>query len=209
MSARNVVRQFLEFFNEKETATLKGGGTVAYDPTAVKLTTGGALALDLSAGVVTLGVLSRPSQTRQIGTRAKVGTTSGVVVGAANNLGTIATVPASQTAATMVIPVDGLKVGDTITGFKINGCINSAGGAVTVDANLRKLTPAAAAGGTDASVGSITQVSVSAATLMAAAKTGLSEVVATGVTYYILVTITTAGSTTVEFEAAEITVTEV
>ncbi len=151
----------------------------------------------------------RTAQTYQIGRggQAKAGTTAGWVVNAGNNLGTIATVPQSQTSSTLVIGIPGLHVGDTITGFAVYSSINSAGGAVTLDANLRKLTIAAGATGTDASVGSITQVSVSAATASSASKTGLTEVVTAGVAYYLLLTATTAASTTIELSQAEVTVT--
>jgi len=138
---------------------------------------------------------------------AKAGTTSGWTVGATNNLGTIATVAASQTACTLVMRIDGLHVGDTITGFATFASINSAGGAVTLDANLRKITVAAGANGTDASVANATQVSVSAATASSQSTTGLTEVVASGTVYYLLLTATTAASTTIELSSVEITVT--
>jgi len=128
-------------------------------------------------------------------------------VGAANNLGTLATVAASQTNSTLVAYLSGLHVGDTITAFDINSSINSAGNTVTLDANLRSLTIAAGATGTDASIGSITQVSVTAATASNAAKTGLSQVVADGVQYYILLTATTGASTTIELDSIFLTIT--
>lgn len=150
----------------------------------------------------------RASQTYKVGAgRAKVGTSAGWVVGAANNLGTIGTVAASQSGGTLVIPIPGLHVGDTITGFGIYSSINSVGGAVTLDADLRKLVIAAGANATDSSIGTMTQVSVSAATASAATKTGLTEVVVAGTQYYLLLTATTAGSTTIELAGAEVTVT--
>jgi hypothetical protein len=139
----------------------------------------------------------------QIANRAKVGTTAGWTVGAANNLGTIATMAASQTAGTLVIPIDGLKIGDIITGFKINAQIESGGNAVTLDADLRALTNVAA-DPTDASIGAITQVSVTADAAVAAEKTGLTEVVTSGKTYYLLLTGTTLGSTDIQLLAPEI-----
>jgi hypothetical protein len=149
----------------------------------------------------------RTGYTRQIGTRAKVGGTSGWVVGAANDLPYVATMAASQTAGTLVIPIDGLHIGDTITGFKINAQIESAGGTVTLDAALRAVTNVAAEP-TDAAIGSITQVSVTADTASAASKTGLSTTVTSGKTYYLLVTATTAASTDIILQACEITVTQ-
>lgn len=143
-------------------------------------------------------------ETRQIGTRAKVGGTAGWVVGAANDLPYVATLPASQTGSTLVIPIDGLRIGDTITAFKVNAQIESAGNTVTLDAALRAVTNVAAEP-TDASIGAITQVSVTADTAVAAEKTGLSEVVTSGKSYYLLLTGTTLGSTDVILQACEIT----
>lgn len=163
-----------------------------------------------TATITTLNVTSivRASQTYKVGGgRAKVGTSAGWVVGAANNLGTIATMAASQSGGTLVVPVTGLHVGDTITGFGVYSSINSAGGTVTLDADLRKLVIAAGANATDSSIGSITQVSVATATASSATKTGLTEVVAAGTQYYILLTGTTAGSTTIELAGLEVTVT--
>lgn len=148
----------------------------------------------------------RASVTRKVATRAKVGTTAGWTVAAANNLGTVATVAASQTSCTLVIPIE-VKVGDTITGFSVYSSINSAGGTVTLDADLRKLVIAAGASATDSDIGSITQVSVTAATASTATKGSLTQVVAAGETYYLLLTATTAGSTTIELLQPEITVT--
>jgi hypothetical protein len=140
-------------------------------------------------------------------TPPKVGATAGWVVGAANNLGKMATLPASQTGSTLVMPITGLHVGETITGFSINGSIQSAGVAATLTADLRKLT-AAAAGATDASIGAMAApLSVTSNTIVSAAnavKTGLSEVVAAGVSYYLLITATTGASCTEEIGSAVI-----
>jgi hypothetical protein len=144
------------------------------------------------------------TETRQIGTRAKVGGTAGWTVGAADNLPYVGTVAASQTGAKLVIPIDGLRIGDTITGFKVVAQVESAGGTVTIDADLRATTNVAAEP-TDASIGAMTQVSVTADTAVAQSKTGLSEVVTSGKTYYLLLTVTTAASTDVILQACEIT----
>lgn len=141
---------------------------------------------------------------------AKAGTTSGWTVNAGNNLGTIATVAASQTSSTLVIPLGtNLHVGDTITGYKLFSSIQSAGNTVTLDAALRTVTIAAGATGTDAAVtsGAITQVSVTAATASTATVTGLSTVVAEGVGYYILATCTTGASTSLELSQVSCQVT--
>lgn len=140
----------------------------------------------------------------------KAGTTAGWVVAAADNLGKMATLPASQTGSTLVVPVTGLKVGDIITGFYITGSIQSAGNTATLTADLRKLT-AAAAGATDSSVGSLAApVSVTANTILSssnAGKTGLAHTVAAGESFYVLITSTTAASTTEEVQAVSIIVT--
>lgn len=136
---------------------------------------------------------------------AKVGAGAGWTVGAAANIYQ-ATMAAGQTAGTLVIPVGGLKVGDTITAFSVYGQIESAGNGVTVDADLRAQTNVAA-DPTDASIGAITQVSVTADTAMAAAKTGLTETVAATKAYYILVTATTGASTDIRLLGYTLTVT--
>ena len=106
--------------------------------------------------------------------------------------------PASQTASTWVIPIDGLEVGDVITSFSVVAQVESAGGAVTLDADLRKFTNAAA-NATDASVGAITQVAVTADTAVADSKTfAAAETVSAIESYYVLLTGTTAASTDVQ-----------
>lgn len=132
---------------------------------------------------------------------AKAGATAGWVVAATANI-PLVTLPQSQTGSTLVIPIDGLKVGDTIKGFHLIGQIDSAGNTVTLDADLRKLT-SAAAGYTDASVGAITQVSVTADTALSSTnttKTNLTEVVGADETFYILVTATTGITTDIEIQ---------
>lgn len=151
-------------------------------------------------------VRTEATRTIQIGTRGKVGATSGWTVGAANDLPYLGTVAASQTGATLVLPIDGLAVGDTITGFRVVAQIESGGNTVTLDAALRATTNVAAEP-TDASIGSMTQVSVTADTAVSQSKTGLTEVVTSGKTYYLLLTATTAGSTDIILQACEITYT--
>jgi hypothetical protein len=138
---------------------------------------------------------------------AKVGATAGWVVGASDNT-SLATCPESQTAATLVMPLKvPLKVGDTITGFSIVGQIESAGGAVTLDANLRSIT-SAAADVVDASVGSITQIGVTADAIVKAEKVGLTEIVAANKSYYVLITATTAATTDIALMGITITIQE-
>lgn len=148
----------------------------------------------------------RPNYTIQIAAGAKVGAGSGWAVAAGNNLPYLATMAASQTAGTLIIPISGLHLGDTITGFRVVAQVESAGGTVTLDGDLRAVTNVAAEP-TDASIGTITQVSVTADTAVSAEKTGLTEVVVSGKTYYLKLTGTTAASTDVILQACEITVT--
>jgi hypothetical protein len=144
------------------------------------------------------------SETLQIGTRAKVGAAAGWVVGAADNLPYVGTLPASQTGSTLVIPIDGLRIGDTITGFRVVGQVESAGNAVTIDGDLRAVTNVAAEP-TDASIGTMTQVNVTADTAVSQQKTGLAEVVTSGKTYYLKLTATTGAATDIILLACEVT----
>jgi hypothetical protein len=152
------------------------------------------------------GAIIRTGVTKQL-YGAKVGGSAGWVLGAANDLPYLATMAQSQSAGTLVIPIEGLKIGDTITGFRIVAQVESAGGTVTIDAALRAVTNVAAEP-TDAAIGTgMTQVSVTADTAVSQAKTGLTEVVTSGKSYYLLVTATTAATTDVILQAGEVTVT--
>lgn len=155
-----------------------------------------------SAGVLDAGELCINAST------GKVGATAGWACPSAHSGFTNASVvglPASQTASTWVVPVSGLKVGQRIVSFKVAAQIESAGGAVTLDADLRKLTNAAA-NATDASIGAITQVSVTADTAVAASKTlATAETVAADEVYYVLLTGTTAASTDIQLLGITVT----
>lgn len=156
----------------------------------------------------TATLYARTGQQRIFSSHAKVGATAGWVVNAADDLGLLATCPASQTSSTLVVPVSGLKVGDTITDFSVVGQIESAGNTVTLDANLRVLT-AATADVTDASLDSITQISETADAIVSASKTlGSPHVVAADETFYVLLTATTAASTDIALQGVTVTVTE-
>lgn len=132
---------------------------------------------------------------------AKVGATVGWVVAAADNLGLMATLPASQTASTLVVPFPNLRVGDTIRSFHLIGQVESAGQTVTIDAALRKIT-AAAADVVDAAVASMTQLALTADAILSATNTEktLSEVVVDGVTYYFLITVTNGSATDIALQ---------
>jgi len=98
----------------------------------------------------------------------------------------------NQTAATFVIPVEGMHTGDVIDAFRLVGSVGAkSGGATTVDADLRTLTKGAGSI-TDASVGAITQVDVQADTALDSEKASLAHQVLTDYSYYVLVTVTTA-----------------
>ena len=127
-------------------------------------------------------------------THAKIGATSGWVIDATDDIGLLGTVPAGATAnCTLIVPIAGLVVGDTITAFSIVGQIESAGETVLLDANLRKHT-AASGDVADASIDSITQISKTADYEINDSKTGLSEVIAVNETFYVLLTADTGAS---------------
>ncbi len=147
------------------------------------------------------------SVTRQIGTRAKVGATAGFVVGAATNSAVVATCPASQTNATLVIPIDGLRIGEVITGLRYVAQVESAGGTVTTlvqlyatvnvaaDVTESEIVPAVAFG----------SFAVVADTAQSQLQTGYREVVTSGKSYYLLITATTAAATDIAVQHCEIT----
>lgn len=160
-------------------------------------------------GVTTItGTSVRASQEFSFGPGANPGSANGwLTTGGAVNLFNY-TLPASEsTTATLLIPVSGLHIGDTITGWSFRGQIESGGGQVFVSADLRKIT-AVAAGNSDASVGAITRISVTADTVIASTVTGLTEVVAPDEAFYVLVSGTTAGSTDIDVIGGTITVTQ-
>lgn len=141
--------------------------------------------------------------------QAKAGATAGWVVAAGDDIALV-TCPASQSAATLVVPVNGLKVGQKITGFYATGQIESAGGEVTMDVALRKHT-AAAADVADAAVASITQLSATADTIVSATNsraTDFNETVGVNETFYFLVTATTAGSTDIALQSITLEIEE-
>lgn len=138
---------------------------------------------------------------------AKVGGTSGWAVAPADNI-SLVTLPASQTGSKLVIPLLGLKTGDTIQGFNLIGQVESGGNTATLDADLRVHT-AVAADVSDASVGSMTQLSMTADTALSASNTGTTitdRTVADGETFYLLITGTTAAATDVAIQGVALSV---
>lgn len=150
-------------------------------------------------------------QVRLHAERAKVGTTAGWVVAAANNLGKLATVPAGQAAATLVIPLSGFKIGEKLTKFSLAGSLQSGGNHVTIDADLRMLT-ANAAGAVDSSLGAIVQVDLTANAILSSANAekvlAAAHTVAAGESFYVLVTVTTAAACTGELQGVNVTTNE-
>lgn len=127
---------------------------------------------------------------------AKVGTTAGWVVGAANNLGKIATLPKAITAGTLVVQIPRIAVGDRIVGAYLVGSLQGASTKhTTILLDIRSLT-AATAGATDASVSVMAAaLDVQANTVMSKTNTpvaAVSHVVAEGESFYALITATTA-----------------
>lgn len=155
-------------------------------------------------GTATIGNVVRAVTVYVPAGMGHVGATAGWST--ANNTGE-AQLPASQTASTFVIPLAGLHVGDTVSAMKVVAQIESAGNTATLDADCRKLTNAAG-DPTDASIGAITQVSVTADTAVASSKTfTTAETIATGEMLYVLITGTTAASTDQRLQGIELTVT--
>jgi hypothetical protein len=139
---------------------------------------------------------------------AKVGATAGWVITGGTNKNS-ATLPASQTASTLVIPISGLEVGDTVTAVDVVGQVESAGGNVTLSMDVRKLT-AAAEDLTDASLATDNVGTLVADTVLSSANlgvTGLTEVLAATEALYVLLTGTTAASTDIDVMSLVVTVT--
>jgi hypothetical protein len=129
----------------------------------------------------------------------KIGATAGWALGGgAVNTGLLATLPASQTGSTLVVPITGLKEGDRIVGFHAIGQVESAGANATLNVDLRKMK-AVAAESTDASLGALGATTYTADTKLDEANTKVilpaAEVVEKDATYYFLLTGTTAALT--------------
>lgn len=147
-------------------------------------------------GTLSTKIWSKQGISRSIAGRGKIGATAGWVVAGADDL-SLNTCPASKTAATVTLALPGLNKGDIIVGFHLVGQIESAGGTVTVDAALHKHV-AAAADVTDTALGSITQLSVTADTVMGEDNTrvdGLRVLVSEHETFFLLITATTDAAT--------------
>jgi hypothetical protein len=140
---------------------------------------------------------------------SKVGATSGWSVGAAADTALV-TLPASQTASTLVMPVHFEDSGKKIIGFYLVGQIESGGNAVTLDCVLKKHSPEAADVATS-TIASMTQVSVVADTALTDSNTITDvrdEVIDANATYFFLVTGTTLGSTDVALQGIGVLLSE-
>lgn len=141
---------------------------------------------------------------------AKVGATAGWVITGGTNI-CHATLPASQTNSTLVVPITNMGIGDTLTAVSVQGQVESAGGNVTLTMDVRKQTNAAA-DNTDASLGTDNVGTLTADTKITSAElgvTGLTEVLAADESLYVLLTGTTAASTDIDLTHIIITVTEI
>lgn len=165
------------------------------------------------AGTEIAAILDRVTANQQISFpicgNAKVGATAGWVNTEADNI-CHATLPASQTSSTLVVPITGMKVGDTLTAVAVCGQVESAGNNVSLTCSVRKLTNAAA-DNTDAQIGTFTTGTLTADAILSATNFGVTlgtaEVLAANESLYLLITGTTAASTDVDLTHVLITVT--
>ena len=140
---------------------------------------------------------------------AKLGSTGeGWVIDAADDL-LLATLPQSLTTEKLIIPVTvPLKVGSIITGFGLNGQIESAGGNVVVTATMNKMT-AAAGDYTTAAIGAITVATKTADyKIVDVNETITADTVAADETFFVIVIGTTAATTDIAIGGITVTVTE-
>jgi hypothetical protein len=139
---------------------------------------------------------------------AKVGATAGWVVTAGTNM-CHATLPASQTGSTLVVPISGVNVRDVVTAVSTGGQVESAGGNVTLVMSVRKLTNAAG-DNADAEIGTDNVGTLTADTALSAANLGVTlgtaEALAADESLYVLFTGTTAASTDIDLTHLLVTV---
>lgn len=135
----------------------------------------------------------------------KVGAAAGWAVRAAADTW-MSTLPASQTASTLIVPLVGLVEGDVIMGYHLLGQIDSAGNAASINCKLTEFVPAAAgSAATDLSGTTLGAVSTTADLLVNVDNTvktlaiGDRIVVRTDRTYFAVVSGTTAATTDIEF----------
>lgn len=137
----------------------------------------------------------------------KAGATAGWVVTGADDA--LARLPASQTSSTLIVPIPGLRVGDTLTSVSVSGQVESAGANVTLVLSVRKAT-VAAADYADAELGTDNVGTLTADTVISSANlavTGLTEVLAEGEMLYAKLTGTTAALTDIAIDGLVVGVT--
>ncbi len=142
--------------------------------------------------------------------QAKAGATAGWVITGGTDK-SHATLPASQTNSTLVIPFPALPVGSTVTAVAVAGQVESAGANVTMTMSYRSQTNAAA-DNVDAQIATANVGTLVADTIISAANlgvTGQTTVIATGVELYVLITATTAALTDIDLTHLLITYTTV
>lgn len=138
---------------------------------------------------------------------AKAGATSGWVITGGTNI-CHATLPASSSGSTLVVPITGLQIGDRLHAVAATGQVESGGNNVTLVMSIRKLTTAAAAN-VDAQLGTDNVGTLTADTVLSSENLyvdGLAEDVAEGETLYALFTGTTAGSTDIDLTGLVVTI---
>lgn len=143
---------------------------------------------------------------------AKVGGTAGWVVAPTDNT-CMVTCPAGQTGAKLIVPLLQIRPEKSfVVSFNLLGQIESAGNAVTLNANLRKMT-SAAADVVDASIDSIDQISVTADTELNVSTSSKLLASPTQVTFYdifyLVITATTAAATDIALTAVQVQVNEI
>jgi hypothetical protein len=139
---------------------------------------------------------------------AKVGATAGWVITADTDK-SHATLPAGQTASTLIVPICGLEIGDTLTAVSVQGQVESGGNNVTLTLNIGKQTTAVA-GNVDSSLGTDNVGTLTADTLISSANlavTGLTEVLAEGEAVYAILTGTTGAACDIDIISIIATVT--
>lgn len=202
------------------TGTGVASGTVLVDP-SLNHTAGPGQRSDVvvmcdaytSGTIVGALTLAEPATVRSVVfTGGKVGGTAGFTAGGSANAADtfLLTCPASQTAATAIIPVGPIKVGDVIDSFGLIGEGVFTGTGSTVDVSLRSQTVTAGVV-TDALVGAATQlVSATANVVLSTANAGLllpnETTVAANTSYYLLVKVTTAAGDSVKIVGATVNV---
>ena len=154
-----------------------------------------------------------PGVQKRIYQTAKVGSAAGWTVNAGAD-SFMATCAASQTSGMLVIPLNGLNVGDRIDGYNLVGQIESAGNTATLDCDLyQSIAVAAASTHTAISGTDMAQISVASDTAITKANstktfaTSSRVIVEEGKAYFLRLNATTAASTDVEFLAAVLHIT--